>query len=85
MSFSLVQLTHFTEAARAGSMTVAAARLFVSQPALSASISQLEKELGVTLLERIPRRGVRLTRAGRKFYEDSVMLLDRAQAMSEAA
>lgn len=82
--FSLVQLTHFTETARAGSMTDAAKRLHVSQPALSSSISQLERDLGVTLFERIPRRGVRLTRDGRQFFEDAVMLLAQAAAMEES-
>ncbi len=79
--FSLVQLTHFTEVARAGSMTVAAKRLHVSQPALSSSINQLERDLEVTLFDRIPRRGVRLTREGRQFFEDAVVLLAQAEAM----
>lgn len=79
--FSLVQLTHFTEVARAGSMTVAAKRLHVSQPALSSSVNQLERDLEVTLFDRIPRRGVRLTREGRQFFEDSVVLLAQAEAM----
>lgn len=84
MAFSLVQLTHFTETARAGSMTDAAKRLHVSQPALSSSISQLERDLGVTLFDRIPRRGVRLTRDGRQFFEDAVLLLAQAAAMEES-
>jgi DNA-binding transcriptional LysR family regulator len=84
VSFSLIQLSHFTETARAGSMTLAAQRLHLSQPALSSSINQLEKELGIDLLERIPRRGVRLTRAGRLFFEDAVLLLARAHAMKES-
>ena len=84
MAFSLVQLAHFTEAARAGSMTVAARRLHVSQPALSSSIKQLERELGTDLLERMPRRGVRLTRSGRRFFEDAVLLLAQARAMEES-
>lgn len=82
--FSLVQLTHFTETARAGSMTDAARRLHMSQPALSSSISQLERELGVTLFERIPRRGVRPTRDGRQFYEEAVVLLAQARALEES-
>lgn len=82
--FSLVQLSHFTEAARAGSMTDAAKRLHISQPALSSSINRLEQELGVSLFDRIPRRGVRLTRDGRQFFEDAVVLLAQAAAMEES-
>lgn len=82
--FSLSQLAHFTETARAGSMTLAAKRLHVSQPALSSSIKQLEKDLGVDLFERIPRRGVRLTRTGRHFYEDAVVLLAQARSMEDS-
>lgn len=85
MAFSLVQLTHFTETARAGSMTDAAKRLHVSQPALSSSINQLERDLGVSLFDRIPRKGVRLTREGRQFFEDAVVLLAHAAAMEESA
>ena len=44
----------------------AAARLFMSQPALSRSIRQLEEAVGVPLLERSTRR-VRLTPAGDAF------------------
>lgn len=84
MMFSLSQLAHFTETARAGSMTLAAKRLHVSQPALSSSIKQLEKDLGVDLFERIPRRGVRLTRIGRHFYEDAVVLLAQARSMEDS-
>lgn len=81
MRFSLTQLTYFTEAARQGSMTLAARRLHVSQPTLSGAVNQLERDLGVTLFERIPRRGVRLTRRGRQFFDDAVRLLGRAEAM----
>lgn len=82
--FSLVQLTHFTETARAGSMTDAARRLHLSQPALSSSINQLERDLGVALFERIPRRGVRLTRDGRQFFEEAVILLTQARALEDS-
>lgn len=84
-NFTLVQLRYFTEAARAGSMTVAARKLHVSQPALSTAINQLERELGIVLFERVPSVGIRLTTAGRQFHLDAVSLLTQAESMSERA
>jgi len=48
----------------------AAARLFVSQPALTAQLHQLERELGVILFDRGPG-GTRLTEAGRDLLPDA--------------
>ena len=81
--FSLIQLRYFAETARAGSMTDAAKLLHVSQPALSSAINQLERDLGVQLFERIPRRGVRLTAAGHQFFVDAASLLALAEGMRE--
>lgn len=53
----------FLEVHRAGSITAAAARLGVSQPAVSERISRLEAELGAELLVRTAR-GVTPTAAG---------------------
>lgn len=53
----------FLAVAEAGSVTEAARRLFVSQPAVSAEIAALEEMLGVRLFFR-SRRGVQLTEAG---------------------
>lgn len=47
------------------SMTAAAQRLFVTQPALSQRLAQLEQRLGTALFERSPR-GMRPTAAGRR-------------------
>lgn len=57
-------LALFHAVAEAGSVTGAAERLRVSQPAVSKQILELEGALGVRLMERLPR-GVRLTDAGR--------------------
>ncbi|MBK0418860.1 LysR family transcriptional regulator [Leucobacter sp. CSA1] len=84
-NFTLIQLRYFTETARAGSMTEAARKLHVSQPALSTAINQLERDLGATLFERVPRKGIRLTAAGRQFHLDAVALLSHAESMSERA
>ena len=47
-------------------MREAASRLYVSQPALSASIRELEEELGILIFERT-NKGISLTKAGREF------------------
>lgn len=60
------------------SISRAAEKLFIAQPALSLQIRQLEEEIGVPLFERLPR-GVRLTAAGDSFLEDARAILARAQ------
>jgi DNA-binding transcriptional LysR family regulator len=62
----LTQIEAFVETARRGSVSGAAQTLFVTQPALTARIKSLERELGATLFTRTGR-GVRLTEAGRTF------------------
>ena len=49
-------------------MREASTKLFVSQPALSASISELENELGILIFERT-NKGITLTDEGREFVE----------------
>jgi DNA-binding transcriptional LysR family regulator len=57
----------------------AAERLGMAQPPLSRAIQQLERRLGVSLLER-NRRGVSLTRAGEVLLHEGRAALDAATA-----
>ena len=59
----LSNLIYFKTVVETGSMSKAAQELFISQPALSTSISKLESEIGVKLFDR-SRRHVSLNRAG---------------------
>jgi DNA-binding transcriptional LysR family regulator len=59
----------FEAAARTGSFTHAARELNVQQPAVSASIKQLEASLGAALFARA-HRSVVLTQAGERLYAD---------------
>jgi LysR family transcriptional regulator, low CO2-responsive transcriptional regulator len=61
---TLRQLATFLELARTGSVKAAAERLFVTQPAVSAVIGSLQRELGVPLVTRAGGRGLRLAPAG---------------------
>jgi DNA-binding transcriptional LysR family regulator len=61
-----------------GSMSAAAASLYMSQPALSHQIAALEKELGVPVVERL-WRGVRVTVAGRAAAEEARVALRAAE------
>ncbi|GHF28957.1 LysR family transcriptional regulator [Amycolatopsis deserti] len=63
MDARVQDLRYFVAVAEELSFTRAADRLFVSQPALSKQVRQLERALRVTLFER-DRRSVRLTAAG---------------------
>jgi DNA-binding transcriptional LysR family regulator len=62
----------------------AAARLHISQPPLSQQIRALERELGVTLLER-NRRRVTLTAAGESFRDDARSVLAAVDRAAERA
>lgn len=65
---NLSQLRCFRKLAEVQHFTRAAERLYITQPALSNSIKQLENELGVPLFEQYGRN-VRLTKYGREFNE----------------
>ena len=71
----LRHLRYFRVLAETLNFTRAAERLHIAQPPLSRQIQQLEDELGVALIER--GRPLRLTEAGRFFYEHSVQLLEQ--------
>lgn len=60
------QLKYVLEVAASSSMREAATRLFVTQPALSASIRELEEELGIHIFNRT-NKGISLTPEGREF------------------
>ena len=63
---NIIQLKYVIEVAASASMREASTRLFVSQPALSAGIKDLEEELGILIFERT-NKGISLTDEGREF------------------
>lgn len=71
---SFQQLRYLVAIADAGSFGAAADDEFVSQPALSSQIKELEKKLGVTLFER-SARGAMLTSTGESVVERARVVL----------
>ena len=72
---ALADLRHFGKAADA---------CFVSQPTLSTQIRKLEEELGVTLVERAPRK-VMLTPTGQDVVQRARRIVADVEQMREAA
>lgn len=79
----LRQLRYFVAVARERNFTRAAANLHIAQPPLSRQIQLLEDELGVALIVR-KSRPIRLTDAGRLFYEQALQVLGRVDQMKDA-
>ncbi|TDC40408.1 LysR family transcriptional regulator [Micromonospora sp. 15K316] len=78
----LRHLATFTAVAEEGSFTRAADRLRVVQSAVSATMRNLERELGVTLFERTTHR-VELTDAGRMLLPQARRTLAAADGVRE--
>ena len=76
------QLKYVLETAKAPSMREAATRLFVSQPALSASIRDLEEELGILIFDRT-NKGISLTEEGRDFIAYAKMAVGQYEILED--
>lgn len=74
----------FVTVAELGTVSKAALRLRIAQPALSRQIADLERELGLLLFDRIGRR-LRLTGEGEQLLEECRSLLNQADAVGERA
>lgn len=71
----LHHLALFQAIAEAGSITVGAGRLHLTQPAASKRLADLERRLGVSLFDRLPKRGIRLTPAGEVLFAFSARVM----------
>jgi len=80
----LDRLENFVTVVEAGSIGRAATMLHIAQPALSRQMQLLEEEVGLILLERLPR-GVRLTPGGQEFLTGARRLLKDSKQIVENA
>ena len=83
--FTLRQLSFVSETARLGGIAQAARHLHVSPPAIASAIDKLEGITRLTLFDRFPAQGMRLTRAGAEFVAQSDALLKQANALDRHA
>ncbi|WP_067439151.1 LysR family transcriptional regulator [Nocardioides jensenii] len=78
------QLQYIAAVTQHGSLRKASESLHLSQPALSEAVSKLERELGVTLLDR-RRSGARISRQGRDLLQNMVEVLEAVGRLRTAA
>jgi DNA-binding transcriptional LysR family regulator len=85
LRFTLRQLEYFVAAGECGSIAAAGEKLNVSSPSISASISQLEAEFGLSLFVRKRAHGLTLTSAGEVLLEKSRRVLHGAAELNNLA
>ena len=79
---TLSQIQYFRAVAQTGNITSAADQLYVSRPAVSRSIRDLEKEFGIAFFRR-SNTGLALTEAGCIFYEACNDIQNRLDALEQ--
>src|SRR6476620_6711843 len=78
------QLEYLAAVTQHGSLRRASESLHLSQPALSEAVGKLERELGVTLLDR-RRSGARISRQGQDLLPYMTEVLDAVDRLRQAA
>lgn len=76
-------LRYFIAIVESGSLSQAARRLHIVQPALSQRVADLEKELGTQLLIRAAQ-GVAVTTAGQELYNRALTIVKQLEAAQTA-
>ncbi|MFT3688668.1 LysR family transcriptional regulator [Paenirhodobacter sp.] len=85
LRFTLRQLEYFVAVGECGSIALAAEKVNVSSPSISAAIAQLESEFGLQLFVRRHAQGLSLTQGGLRFLDSARDLLDRARGLNDLA
>ena len=79
---TLQQLKYVLVISETGSMNKAAEQLYVSQPSLTSSVQELEKEIGIKIFNR-SGRGVSLTNDGAEFIQYARQVVGQFDVLSE--
>ncbi len=79
---TLQQLKYILTISSTGSMNKAAEQLYVSQPSLTSSVQELEKEIGIKIFNR-GGRGVTLTNDGVEFVQYAKQVVVQFDVLSE--
>lgn len=79
---TIVQLKYVLAIANSSSMREAASKMFVSQPALSATIRELEEELNIKIFERT-NKGILLTEEGNEFLSYAKQAVGQYELIEE--
>lgn len=82
LRFTIRQLEYLVAVGEYGSVTEAAERVNVSAPSISAAISQLEREFGISLFVRRHAHGLSLTQAGHNFVAQARQILREAHKLN---
>ena len=85
LRFTLRQLEYFIAVGECGSIASASEKLNVSSPSISAAVSQLEAQLGLSLFVRKHAHGLILTEAGLRLVEQSKIVLRASYDLSDMA
>lgn len=80
MEITFRQIKYLLAVQRCRSLSEAARQLYISQPALSQTMKQMEEELGFQLIDR-SARPLTLTPIGKMMAEDGQKLLDQREEM----
>lgn len=79
---TLQQLKYVLEVARCGSINEASKNLFISQPSLSNTIKDLEKELQITIFNRT-NKGIIISKEGIEFLGYASQIIEQTSLLEE--
>ncbi len=77
---TLQHLKYAVKISELGSMTLATQELYVTQPGLTKTVKELEKEMGISIFERTAK-GIRVTRDGELFLGYARQVLEQAELL----
>ena len=79
---TLQQLKYIVTVAETGTLSEAAKELFISQPSLTKSIKELEKEMNISIFDRT-NKGVAVSKEGVEFLSYARQVLEQAALLEE--